>query len=76
MKPTTPALHRDIDAAHKRAMDLKHEHYHERIDRDLALFRAKLLTLALLTALAVLVWSLASTENGRDVCQLIARLFQ
>jgi hypothetical protein len=57
-------------------MDLKHQHYHERIDRDLALFRAKLLTLALLTALAVLVWSLASTENGRDVCQLIARLFQ
>jgi hypothetical protein len=76
MKPTTPALHRDIDAAHKRAIDLKHQQYHERIDRDLALFRAKLLTLALLTALAVLVWSLASTENGRDVCQLIARLFQ
>jgi hypothetical protein len=57
-------------------MDLKHQQYHERIDRDLALFRAKLLTLALLTALAVLVWSLASTENGRDVCNLIARLFQ
>jgi hypothetical protein len=76
MKPTTPAYHRDIDSAHKRAMDMKHACYHERIDRDLALFRAKLLTLALLTALAVLVWSLGSTENGRDVCQLIARLFQ
>jgi hypothetical protein len=76
MKPTTPAYHRDIDSAHKRAMDMKYACYHERIDRDLALFRAKVLTLALLTALAVLVWSLASTENGRDVCQLIARLFQ
>jgi hypothetical protein len=57
-------------------MDMKHACYHARLDRDLALFRAKLLTLALLTALAVLVWSLGSTENGRDVCQLIARLFQ
>jgi hypothetical protein len=76
MKPTTPAYHRDIDSAHKRAMDMKHACYHERIDRDLALFRAKLLTLALLTALAVLVWSLGSTQNGRDVCNLIARLFQ
>jgi hypothetical protein len=57
-------------------MDMKHACYHERIDRDLALFRAKLLTLALLTALAVLVWSLGSTQNGRDVCNLIARLFQ
>ena len=69
-------MHRDIDAAHKRAMDPKHEHYHERIDRELALNRAKLLTLALLTAMATLVWTLASTENGRDVCNLIARLFQ
>jgi hypothetical protein len=69
-------MHRDIDLAHKLAMDMKHARYHERIDRDLALNRAKLLTLALLTALAVLVWSLASTENGRDVCNLIARLFQ
>ena len=76
MKPTTPAYHRDIDSAHKRAMDMKHACYHERIDRDLALFRAKLLTLALLTALAVLVWSLGSTQNGRDVCNLIARQFQ
>jgi len=71
-----PALHRDVSAAHKRAVDLKFQRYQERIDRDLALFRAKLLTLALLTALAVLVWSMASTENGRDVCNLIARLFQ
>jgi hypothetical protein len=73
---TTPAMHRDVSAAHKRAVDLKFQHYQERIDRDLALNRAKLLTLALLTALAVLVWSLASTENGRDVCMVISELFK
>jgi hypothetical protein len=73
---TTPAMHRDIDAAHKRAMDIKHERYHAKIDRDLAFFRAKLLTLALLTALATLVWSLASTENGNQVCDIISQLFK
>ena len=73
---TTPALHRDIDAAHKRAMDLKFQRYQERLDRDLAFFRAKLLTLALLTALATLAWSLASTENGKQVCELISQLFK
>ena len=73
---TTPALHRDVDAAHKRGVDLKHEQYHARIDRDLAFFRAKILTLALLTALATLAWSLASTENGQQVCQLISQLFK
>ena len=71
-----PAYHRDIDAAHKRAIDLKHEHYHDRIDCDMSLFRAKLLTLALLTALAALVWTLANTENGRDVCMVISELFK
>ena len=71
-----PAYHRDIDAAHKRAIDLKHEHYHDRIDRDMGLFRAKILTLALLTALATLVWTLATTENGRDVCMIISELFK
>jgi hypothetical protein len=76
MKPTTPALHRDIDAAHKRAVNLKFQRYQERLDRDLALFRAKLLTLALLTALATLVWSMASTENGKQVCQIISELFK
>jgi hypothetical protein len=73
---TTPALHRDIDAAHKRGVDLKFQRYQEKLDRDLALFRAKLLTLALLTALAVLVWSLCSTENGQQVCQLLSELFK
>jgi hypothetical protein len=71
-----PAYHRDIDAAHKRAVDLKHEHYHDRIDREQALFRAKLLTLALLTALSALVWTLAETENGQDVCIVISELFK
>jgi hypothetical protein len=55
---------------------MKHEHYHDRIDREQDLFRAKLLTLALLTALSVLVWTLAETENGQDVCWLILRMFQ
>ena len=73
---TTPAMHRDIDAAHKRAMDLKHERYHARIDQELAFFRAKLLTLSLLTALATLAWSLASTENGKQVCQIISEVFR
>ena len=73
---TTPAMHRDIDAAHKRGVDLKHERYHAKLDQDLAFFRAKLLTLSLLTAIATLVWSLASTENGNQVCQLISQLFK
>ena len=69
-------MHRDIDAAHKRGVDLKFQRYQERLDRDLAFFRAKLLTLALLTALATLAWSLASTENGKQVCELISQLFK
>ena len=73
---TTPALHRDVDAAHKRGVDLKFQRYQERLDRDLAFFRAKILTLALLTALATLAWSLASTENGKQVCELISQLFK
>ncbi len=73
---TTPAMHRDIDSAHKRAMDIKHERYHAKLDQDLAFFRAKHLTLSLLTAIATLVWSLASTENGNQVCQLISQLFK
>jgi len=73
---TTPAMYRDIDAAHKRGVDLKHERYHAKIDQELAFFRAKLLTLALLTALATLVWSLASTENGKQVCDIISQLFK
>jgi hypothetical protein len=73
---TTPAMQGDIDAAHKRCVDLKFQRYQERLDQDLAFFRAKLLTLALLTALATLAWSLASTENGNQVCQLISQLFK
>ena len=73
---TTPAMHRDIDAAHKRGVDLKFQRYQERLDQELALFRAKLLTLALLTALATLAWSLTSTENGKQVCELISQLFK
>ena len=69
-------MHRDIDAAHKRGVDLKFQRYQERLDRDLALFRAKLLTLSLLTALATLAWSLASTENGKQVCEPISQLFK
>ncbi len=71
-----PAYHRDIDAAHKRAIDFKHEHYQDRINRDMRLFRAKLLILSLLTAVATLIWTLAETENGRDVCWLISKMFQ
>ena len=70
------AYYRDIDAAHKRAIDLKHEHYHDRINRDMRLFRTKILILSLLTALATLVWTLANTDNGRDVCMVISELFQ
>ena len=73
---TTPALHRDVDAAHKRGVDLKFQRYQERLDQELAFFRAKLLTLALLTALATLAWSLASTENGKQVCQIISEVFR
>ena len=69
-------MHRDIDAAHKRGVDLKFQRYQERLDQELALFRAKLLTLALLTALATLAWSLASTENGKQVCQIISEVFR
>jgi len=72
---TTP-MYRDIDAAHKRGVDLKHERYHAKLDQELAFFRAKLLTLALLTALATLVWSLASTENGKQVCDIISQFFK
>ena len=73
---TNIAMNRDVDAAHKRGVDLKFQRYQERLDRDLAFFRTKILTLALLTALATLAWSLASTENGKQVCELISQLFK
>ena len=73
---TNIAMHRDIDAAHKRGVDLKFQRYQERLDQELSFFRAKILTLALLTALATLAWSLASTENGKQVCQIISEVFR
>jgi hypothetical protein len=71
-----PEPYGDTAADQKRSADLRFQRYQERIDRDLALFRAKLLTLALLTATATLVWSLSSTENGKQVCQIISELFK
>ena len=52
------------------------ERYQYKLDEELAFFRCKILTLALLTATATLVWSLASTENGKQVCQIISEVFR
>ena len=71
-----PEPYGDTAADQKRSADLRFQRYQERIDRDLALFRAKLLTLALLTATATLVWSLSSTKNGQQVCKIISELFK
>ena len=66
----------NTDQENKEAADRRFQRYQERIESEAAFFRAKLLTLALLTATATLVWSLASTENGKQVCQIIAELFK
>jgi hypothetical protein len=66
----------DTDAEQKRSADLRLQRYQERIETEAAFFRAKLLTLALLTATATLVWSLSSTENGKQVCQIISEIFR
>jgi hypothetical protein len=66
----------DDTAEQKRSADLRFQRYQERIETEAAFFRAKLLTLALLTATATLVWSLASTENGKQVCQIISEIFR
>ena len=71
-----PAPYGDTDAERRRSADLRFQRYQERIETEAAFFRAKLLTLALLTATATLVWSLSSTENGKQVCQIISEMFK
>lgn len=66
----------DTEAEQKRSADLRFQRYQERIETEAAFFRAKLLTLALLTATATLVWSLSSTENGQQVCRIISEVFK
>ena len=71
-----PEPYGDTDAERRRSADLRFQRYQERIEIEAAFFRAKLLTLALLTATATLVWSLSSTENGKQVCQIISEIFR
>jgi len=52
------------------------QRYTEKIESEAAFFRCKILTLALLTATATLVWSLSSTENGQQVCRIISEVFK
>ena len=66
----------NTDKEHKEAADLRFQRYQDKLDEELAFFRCKLLTLALLTATAILVWSLSSTENGKQVCQIISEVFR
>jgi hypothetical protein len=71
-----PEPYGDTAAGRRRSADLRFQRYQERIESEAAFFRAKLLTLALLTAMATLVWSLYSTENGKQVCQIISEIFR
>jgi hypothetical protein len=71
-----PAPYGDTAAEQKRSADLRFQRYQERIETEAAFFRAKLWTLALLSATATLVWSLYSTENGKQVCQIISEIFR
>ena len=71
-----PEPYGDTAAEQKRFADLRFQRYQERIETEAAFFRCKILTLALLTATATLVWSLASTENGQQVCQIISEVFR
>jgi len=66
----------DTDAERRRSADLRFQRYQERLESEAAFFRAKLLTLALLTATATLVWSLSSTENGQQVCKIISKILK
>ena len=66
----------DTDTEQRRSAGLRFQRYQEQIESEAAFFRAKLLTLALLTATATLVWSLSSTENGKQVCQIISEIFR
>jgi hypothetical protein len=63
-------------AEQKRSADLRFQRYQESLESEAAFFRAKLLTLALLTTTATLVWSLSSTENGKQVGRVIAEMFK
>jgi len=60
----------------KESADLRFQRYQERLESEAAFFRAKLLTLALLTFMATLVWALSSTENGQQVCRIISEIFR
>jgi len=60
----------------KESADLRFQRYQERIETEAAFFRAKVLTLALLTFMATLVWALSSTENGQQVCRIISEIFR
>ena len=67
----------NTDQENKEAADRRFQRYQERIETEAAaFFRCKLLTLALLTATATLVWSLSSTENGQQVCRIISEVFR
>jgi len=66
----------DTEAERQEADDRRFQRYQDKIDEELAFFRCKILTLALLTATATLVWSLSSTENGKQVCRVIAEMFK
>ena len=63
-------------AEQKRSADLRFQRYQERIETESAFFRAKVLTLALLTFMATLVWALSSTENGQQICRIISEVFK
>jgi len=64
------------DSERKETEDRRFQRYTERIESEAAFFRCKILTLALLTATATLVWSLSSTENGQQVCRIISEVFK
>ena len=66
----------DTEEQRKEAADRRFQRYQDKIDEELAFFRCKILTLALFTATATLVWSLSSTENGKQVCRIISELFK
>ena len=66
----------DTEAERKEAADRRFQRYTERIESEAAFFRFKILTLALITATATLVWSLSSTENGQQVCRIISEMFK
>ena len=66
----------DTEEQRKEADDRRFQRYQDKIDEELAFFRCKILTLALLTATAIFVWSLSSAENGKQVFRIISELFK